>query len=179
MDETVFKKSPLQMAAATTIIFMFLNAFLPVNFSSVKAEAIEYPFKLIITLEKTAFKLEEPVNVTWILTNIDDENVTLYNSCDDPLDFLIRDENFNDVFRYRSYVSVIQVIYPFAPIAPGDNMTMTGIWKQIYDGSGTIHPVLWYKQVPPGSYYVFGAFRSSTYGLEFETSPLRITIIGR
>jgi hypothetical protein len=165
------------------MISMFLNALLPLSFP-VQAEATEYPFKLTIALEKTTFKVEEPVNITWVLTNIGQENVTLYNSRDFPLDFLVRDQGFTNVFRYRSYVGVLQVIYPFAPIMPSDNMTMADVWKQIYDDrflklpdpyNGVGH--FWSpKKVFPGTYYVSGIFHSATYGVNIETPVMRITI---
>ena len=65
---------------------MILNTFLPLPLS-LQAEATEYPFKLKIKLEKSTFELGEPVYITWILTNIGDENVTLYTSVDRVYDF--------------------------------------------------------------------------------------------
>ena len=169
---------------ATAIIFMFLNAFLPLNFSF-QAEATKYPFKLAISLEKTTFKLGEPVNITWTLTNVGEENVVLYNSRDDPPDFLIVDENFIHIFRYRSYVGVLQVIYPIARIAPGDEISIKGTWKQIYDNQFMTLPSPYYvsgyswspRKVPQGTYYVSGIFSSATYDVIIETPVIRITIL--
>jgi len=161
----------------TALIFVALNAFLSLNFS-LQAEATKYPFKLMITLEKTVFKLGEPVYVTCILTNISEENVTLYHSSDIPLDFSIRDENFNHVFRYRSYVGGIAAHYPFAPIEPNDNKTGMGIWRQIYDGTVIPNTELRFRQVLPDTYYVAGIFVSATYGTIFATPVIRITILG-
>jgi len=165
------------MVTSATIVFMCLNTFLPLNLAPVEAEATAYPFKLKITLEKTTYKLGEPVNVTWILTNISDENVTLYNSIDWVFDFIIRDKDFNHVFQWSCDYGVLLVVLPFPPIAPGDNMTFTGKWRQTYDGSN-IYPYygLGGKNVPSGIYYVFGVFASGTYGFEFETPAIRITI---
>jgi hypothetical protein len=117
--------------------------------------------------------------VTWTLTNIGRENVTLYHSADSTLDFIIRDNNFNHVFRYAVYYVTTADYYPLSTLVPGGSITTLRAWEQIYDGSGTINPMFWYKQVPPGSYYISGAFRSGTYGLELETPPLRITITGK
>jgi hypothetical protein len=164
-----------QTVIASTIIFMFFNALLPLNFS-VQAEATKHPFNLSITLEKTTYRPGEEVNVTWTLTNISDENLTLYHSADSTLDFIIRDNNFDYIFRYTGYHSTAAVYYPLSTMAPSDSKTTMGTWEQIYDGSGSVSPIFWYRQVPPGAYYVLGVFRSSTYGLEFETPPLRITI---
>jgi len=145
------------------MIFVALNAFLPLNFS-LQAEATKYPFKLVIALEKTVFKLGEPVYVTWILTNIGEENVTLYHSADSMFDFLIRDENFIHVYRYAFDYGWAAIYFPFPPIEPGGNWTETRIWDPTY--------------VPLGTYYVSGIFYSPTYGLTIETSAIRITILG-
>jgi len=147
----------------TALIFVALNAFLPLNFS-LQAEATKYPFKLVITLEKTVFKLGEPVYVTCILTNIGEENVTLYQTADRMFDFLIRDKNFIHVYRYAFDYGWIGLYFPFPPIEPGGNWTETRIWDQTY--------------VPLGTYYVSGIFYSPTYGLTIETSAIRITILG-
>lgn len=168
-------KSSSKTVIVSTIIFMSLNALLPLNFS-LQVEAAKYPFKLTITLEKTTYKLGEIVNVTWTLTNIGEENVTLYYSADFMPDFIIRNNNFKHVFRYAWHYAVAAIYYPLFTLAPGDSRTRMGDWEQIYDGSGNTDQILWYEQVPPGPYYISGAFRSGTYQLEFETTPLRITI---
>jgi len=174
MTKTFSAKSPLQMITAVTIIVMFLNTFLPLNFSPVKAEATEYPFKLKITLEKTTYKPRELVYVTWSLTNIGEENVTLYSS--DMFGFVIRDENFNHVYRKGSRVSM--VLYPFPPIAPGKNRTSTDVWRQVFDDQILKLQNTYYvlKKVLPGTYYVSGYSWISTYNVELETPPVRITV---
>lgn len=182
MDRTFSAKSPIQMVTAATITFMLLNALLPLNFSPVEAETTEYPFKLTIALEKTAYRLRETVNVTWILTNIGEENVTLYHSRDHICDFIVLDENFNQVYWRKLHFGQFPVISPYPPIAPGDNMTYTGFWSQIYDEievNFEVSPwVIKFDQVLPGTYYVSGIFESPTYDIKLETPPLRITIIG-
>lgn len=163
MSSVLFRRSS-QMVMATVIVFMFLNAFLPLDFM---LQSTEYPLKLKTTLEKTMFRLGEPVNVTSTLTNIGNENFTL-PFIDYPLDFLIRDINFNRVFRYHSNLLWPRIV-PAVPITIelGDSMTTTSIWEQVYDDS--------YTQVPSGTYYVAGIFR---YGVRIETPVIRITILG-
>ena len=171
------KKYSFQMIAAVTVTFMFLNALLPLNFLSVGAEATEYPFKLVMTLDRTTYKLGDLVNVTWILINVGEENVTLYYSVDHLLDFVVYDANFIRVYRYRSQWGGVLGILPLAPIPPGDRMTLTGSWEQTYDSSGKVRPELWHKKVPPGIYHIAGIFRSGTYNVTLTTSVIRIAII--
>ena len=116
-------KSPLQAVVATTIIFMFLNATFPLNFA-LQTEATEYPFKLTVALEKTAYRLGETVNITWSLTNIGEENVTLYCNRERLLDFIILDENFNHVFWYGLHMGRFLVVLPPLSLVPGDNITL-------------------------------------------------------
>jgi hypothetical protein len=166
---------------ASVAIFMFLSSFSPITFSA-QAETTRYPFKLTVAMEKTAFTVGEPINVSWTLTNIGDKNVTLYSSEDILLDFMVRDENLDPVFDYRSFFDYRSynlwafVIFPYPPIAPGNNVTITGTWRQIYDGSSLIRKQLWLTQVVPGTYYVSGIFSSYTYSMELETPAIRITI---
>ena len=178
MRTTFSAKSPFQIISAVTIALMFLNMFLPLNFTSVEAEATAYPFKLKMTLEKTAYKSRERVNVTCILLNIGEENITLYHSADFLFDFIVYDEDFLHVFRHRSVWGIPMVYYPFVPIPPSANRTITGFWDQTYDGSGNVIPELWHKEVPPGTYYVTGLFSSSTYRIKLQTPAIRITIGG-
>ncbi|MDH7476862.1 MAG: hypothetical protein QHH17_00570 [Candidatus Bathyarchaeota archaeon] len=183
MDKTFPVKSPFQMVTMVTMTFILLNAFLPLNFSPVEAEATESPFKLIITLEKTTYKLTELVNVTWTLINIGEENKTLYGAGTDFLgDFRVYDEDFNLVYQHSHYIGTITVYYPYPPIPPGGNVTCTETWEQIYDdlevNFETSPWIIRLKHVPPGTYYISGYFWSPTYNITMETTPLRITIIG-
>ncbi|NIO38526.1 hypothetical protein GTO27_12640 [Candidatus Bathyarchaeota archaeon] len=175
MSRTFSAKSPLQLVTAVTIVFMCLNTFLPLNFSPIEAEATEYPFKLKITLEKTTYKLGEPVNVTWTLTNIGEENVTLYSSRD-LSGFLVRDENFIHVYRQGNRVWL--VIHPSPPIATGENWTSTEVWRQVYDDQILKLQNAYYvlKKVPPGTYYVSGYSWIPTYNIELETPAVRVSV---
>lgn len=174
MKSFVSKNLSYQTIVISVIAFTLLNAFVPLNLPS-QAETTSYPFKLTITLEKTTYKSGENINVTWILTNIGNETLTLYSSRDDVPDFMVRDVNSNYVFRYKAYIGTYQIIYPIAQIEPGHNVTLVGLWKQIYDGSAIVRVP--FKQVPPGTYYASGLLISYTYNVELETPPVRITII--
>ena len=172
-------RSPYQtFVIASVVIFVFLNIFLPLNFSSLEAEKTQYPFRLTVELEKSTYNLEEQVNVTWILTNIGEENVTLYNSIDYPFDFVVYDENYNYVFRFRQYVAVPMMVYAIAHIAPNDSLTLTGVWKQIYDSIAGSQNRADFMNAMPGIYYFSGFFESRTYNLTLQTPPIRIVIVG-
>jgi hypothetical protein len=159
---------------ASVVVFMFLSAFSPITFSA-RAETTRYPFKLTLTLERTVFTLGEPINITWTLTNVGEKNVQLYLSVDDYPDFMIRDENLNCIFGFSRYTFLAAFWAPDKPIAPGDNITRVKAWGQINDGNG-LSRQMWFKQVPPGIYYVSGIFTSPTYAMTIETQAIRITI---
>jgi hypothetical protein len=175
MSSIVSKFFPTQAVIASTIAFMILNTFLPLPFS-LQAEATEYPFKLEIMLEKSTFKLGEFISIKWILTNIGDENITLYTSIDRLFDFRIRDKNFKHIYHYWSDHGSTLLVEPRHPMKPGTNRTITDGWKQIFDG--TYRPEeLRLEYVPLGIYYVEGIFHSPTYALTIETPMIQITIL--
>ena len=177
LRRTFWVRSPLQIVIAVTVISMFLNVSLPLNFLSVEAEATEYPFRLTMSLEKTAYKLGELVYVTSTLTNIGEENVTLQTGGLDRMDFFVYDENFIRVFQdSRRHFGTVLVLNRSFLFPPGDSITGKGFWDQTRDGSGEVIPELWREEALPGIYYIVGVFSSRTYNIEPKTPAIRITI---
>jgi hypothetical protein len=152
---------------ASVALLMFLNAFFPLA-SQLQTETTKYPFELAIGLEKTTFKVGEPIQLTWTVTNIGKENTTLYYSADDTFNYLIYNENLIPVNKY--VVGRFCVVYPLLTLSPGANLTTRGSWNQICSTSG--------QQALPGTYYVTGFFRGGTYNMTLETPLTKITILG-
>lgn len=176
MGRTFSVKSPFQMITAVTVIFMLLNAFLPLNFSPVKAEATQYPFKLITSLENTTYRLGEPINVTLCLENIGNESLTLEHPS--QFDFIICDENFNQVYKWGEHHGFVGLWLPPHKIEPGEIISTTSTWYQEV-GFKRVEPgVIHYYWAKPSTYYVTGVFTSATYNVTLNTPAIRITIIG-
>ena len=175
MVSSLLTKSPIQTAIiVSVIVFVFLNVLLPFNFA-LQTEMTQYPFRLGIALNKSTYKTGELINITWVLTNIGEENITLYNSRDILGDFKVQDGNFNYV---HSGVTVLAWVFPYPDIESGGNITRKTIWTQTYDYEfDSLDPVS-PKHALPGIYYISGLFFSLTYNITLETAPLRIEIVG-
>lgn len=140
-----------------------------------EVEVIQYPFKLVMGLNKTTYSLGETVNITISLANTSDENRTVsLMAGGDPksqFDFLIYDQSNDLIYRYsahRGYYSG----GPSVLLTPRQSITATHQWEQNDDDGGV---------VAPGKYYVV----SRTYQifhldqpLFLETPRLEITIKG-
>jgi hypothetical protein len=180
MVNSFLKKSLLQTTIiASVMVFILLNAFVPLDFSA-QAEAIEYPFKLTTTLEKTTYKLREPVNITLCLENIGNENITLQFAIDRE-DFIVYDENFIQVYRLDEDRGYVTVYLPPHIMKPGETSNFTLTWYQStgWETSGTIGTPdfeIIYHWAKPGTYYITGVFISGTNNVTLQTPPIRITI---
>lgn len=173
---SLLTKSPLQTAIiVSVIVFVLLNVLLPFNFA-LQTETTQYPFKLSIALNKSTYKTGELVNITWVLTNIGEENITLYHSRDSLGGFEVQDENFNYV--YSGGTTELAWVYPYPDMVPGGNITRKAGWTQIYQDEVENFDTLLPRHVLPGIYYIYGLLFSATYNITLETAPLRIEIVG-
>jgi len=170
------------LVSATVIFGLKVMTIAPTEKSdATEAEATRYPFKLVVTLDKTSYKQGEPVRVKWTLINVGDENVTLYHSAD-LFDFVVYNENFSHVFSYRNVSGLYPVYYLLPPIYPSENITKTGNWDQIYDNAKFVNPgvshEICYEKVSLGTYYITGVFVSFTWfnGGAIATPPIKIII---
>lgn len=175
MGTTFLVKSPLQMVITATTIFMFLNAFLPLNFSSFEAGATQYPFKLTISLEKTSYKLKEPINITLYMQNIGEESIFLRHP--KQFDFIVYDDVFNKVYKLGEHSGWVALWQPPIEVEPGEIVNTTRTWYQDI-GFERVEPgLIHYYWAKPGTYFVTGVFSSATYNVTLETPAIRITII--
>ena len=176
MSSIVSRVFPIQTIIVSAIVFVNLNTFLPLPLP-LQTEAIKHPFKLQIILEKSTFELGEPIDVTWILTNIGDEYITLYTSIDRVFDFRVRNKNFRRVYYYGSNIGTTMLVEPYRPIKPDANKTITRSWYQKYGWEYIWPEDFRIEFVPPGIYYIEGVFHSPTYKLTMKTPMIRITIL--
>lgn len=178
MNRTFLEEHRLQtIVIAITLVFMLLNVFLPLNFSF----AVGYPFMLTVTLEKTAYKLKEPVNITLTLINIGEENITFQSFYDFLVDFIVYDTNFVQVYQYWKEHGIVDTLHLIPPFQPGEKWTFPYIWYQenglVYQGLSQ-DPPAYYKKVPPGTYYIIGIFDSTSNKVRLETPAVKITVTG-
>lgn len=159
---------------ASVIAFMLLNAFVPLNFSA-QAETTKYPFKLTLALEKTTYKLREPINLTLHLQNIGEQSI-LTNLR--KFDSIIYDETLNEIYRWGKDHGWIPVVRPATEIEPWEILNITYMtWYQNI-GFIRVRPgEIQYHWAGPGTYYATGLFYSYYYNVTLETPAIRITII--
>ena len=177
-----YKKFSFQMIAAVTVTFMFLNALLPLNLSSVETEAIHYPFRLMTSLENATYNLREPINIPLYLENIGNENVTLEYPTAKHFDFVIYDKNFNQIYRLGENRGFVAIWLPPRNMEPGETINATLTWYQetgweVISRVGQPDFEIRYYWAEPSNYYVIGIFTSATYDINIQTPAMRITII--
>lgn len=116
-----------------------------------QVEAVNYPLKLTMTLNKTEFKLGEPVKITIQLVNIGEENATItFTTRPNPNKYWfwrVYDENHQVVF-YHEYVTRLPALEEIT-LDPGEYMQQISTWDQKATNSGQL--------VPPGTYYLEAA----------------------
>jgi hypothetical protein len=147
--------------------------------SLVSVETTDYPFRLMMALEKTVYNWGEPVNITISLTNISDEKVTISLLAGGlpchQFDFLVYDWFNNLIYRYSAYRGYYQGGYTLT-LAPNQSFTGTFIWKQIKNGENENDG----GAVAKGTYYIAGKtyqiFNHLHQSVNLETPRLKITI---
>jgi len=162
----------LSVAWAVAVASLWANNITPSSLNET-VEAIQYPFELVLTLDKTTYRLGEPVNITLSLTNISDENVKIGLAAGgDPksqFDFLIYDGSNDLIYRYSAHRGYYAG-GPLVSLAPSQSFTASHLWEQNDDDGGA---------VAEGKYFVVGRTYQIFYldqPLSLETPRLEITI---
>jgi len=128
-------------------------------------EASHSPLRLIMILNKTTFKVKEPLNIHLILENIGNETLTLCFS--DGIDFpvfVVYDEKGSKVFDLREDLFLIPSHQPFdLPPKQSNGVALT-----------------WYLELQPGTYQIVGIYNGGLgfmLGFTIKTEPITITIV--
>ena len=135
--------------------------------------------QLAITLQKTNYRLGEPVNITFILTNVSNQTVNLAQYAGDVFDFRVYNDTNNTVYQS----SLKFPVYPFNPGGPRvactsikANESLTGVlvWGQTCNNTAFSEGI----PVSSGMYYIVGetGYIFNTNGSTVETAPIQIVI---
>jgi hypothetical protein len=135
--------------------------------------------QLAITLQKTNYRLGEPVNITFTLTNISNQTVSLAQYVGDHFDFRVYNDTNNTVYQS----SLELPVYPFNPGGPcvaytslktEESLTGVLVWRQTCNNTTLSEGV----PVSSGTYYIVGetGYIFNTNGLTVETAPIQIVI---
>ncbi len=138
----------------------------------------ENGIKFAISLEKTEFSSGENIDVTVVVQNLREENVTLIFGSSLWVDLEVYNENLQllgTVFGGLGFA----IVTDFS-LEPGESLTNVLNWNQriyhvsentYYLSDNFSHEFAGYYQIVPGTYYIRGALIGY-----METPTLRITI---
>jgi len=170
----------LCVALAVSIGFNLYQAFNdsynPSNFtytsnSPLTVEATNYPLRLSMTINKTEFKLGEPINMKFTLKNIGNKTLVLYTDRD-MLSFIVYDKAGSEVYneyRHVAYTHSTYRIHPDEELSFGNVTT----WYQKVEPYQNFH----LGNAPPGTYHIIGEFISISLNLTIRTPPITIKIV--
>lgn len=130
--------------------------------------------QLTMTLEKTVYRLGEPIDIALTITNISNQTVTFGLGPDvNDFDFHVYNDTNSNIYWHSSIWigSAIPMYIILIALKAGDNWSENFVWQQNMISSGT---------VSPGTYYIVGRV-GPPYFLEenstLETTPIQITIL--
>jgi hypothetical protein len=142
--------------------------------------------ELTMAVEKTEYSLGEPINITFAVTNIGNQTITVlessqnfdfyifnnmnstfYNNMDNITYFTSIVFSNTTVYWYENAKKIIPLETP-APLSAGESLTETLVWGQTY--CTPLVPLNENVAVSPGTYYIVGL------GICGRTPPLQVII---
>jgi hypothetical protein len=162
---------------ATIIIVVAGSAFLLQSGihsmqSPVMAEAVRNGLMFTLQLEKTIYRLGEPVNVTATVTNISNQTIT-FEYGPSAFDYIVYNGTNNRIFE-RQWYEASPLWFTWIALAPGKNIVVMGdIWQQIFLYAPPNYTTV---SVSPGTYYIVGIWYGGDGSTSLRTPPIQITI---
>ena len=158
----------LQLRPSLLDITTFINQFE----TPVMAQGSANGLELSMTLEKTVYRLGEPISIPLTISNISNQTITFGMSYWNDYDFHVYNDT-NDIYWYsinEASGAIPNVIW-LVTLNPGDSTSWTLVWQQTDFSS---------QPVSPGTYYIVGVVGAPFFYGEtpsLETTPLQITIL--
>jgi len=122
--------------------------------------------KLAMTLQKAEYGLNEPINLTFAITNISNQTMN-YTYSNPNFEFWVYNDTNNEVYSWSR--SQIFPCYVFnMPLKPGESLTEVLTWPQTCNKTFLSEGI----PVSPGTYYIVG--KNPMYRL--QTTPIQVTI---
>ena len=123
--------------------------------------------ELTMTVDKTAYSLGEPVNLTLTITNISSQTINFTHTGLD-FDFQVYNDTNNVVYQWSNFQGIAQFI-TIEPLPAGDSISANFTWLQTCNFNAQVQG----DPVSPGTYNIIGQ-TGPTYGI--QTTPIQITI---
>ena len=141
----------------------------------VTVEASDYPLNLSMTINKTVFRLGEPVKIRLRIKNIGNKTLVLSFGDRDRPSFIVYNEEGSEVYRFLRHV-LYPTMYNPVKISPGDEFSFGNytVWYQKVEPYQNYH----LNDAPPGTYHIIGEFVSTSLDLTIQTPPITIKIVG-
>jgi len=127
-----------------------------------------------MTINKTVFRLGEPVNIKIRIKNIGNETLVLcFTDGRDHPGFIVYNFLNSEVYHFDFFYLEFQV---FSKISPGKEYSFGNytVWYQKVYPRQNYH----LSKAPPGIYYIVGEFVSVSLKLTIRTPPITIKIVG-
>ena len=158
----------LQYRPSLVDIATFINQFESPSMVQGNAGGLQ----LSMTLEKTVYKLGEPISIPLTISNVSNQTITFGMSYWNDYDFHVYNDT-NDIYWYSANEigGAIPNVIALITLNPGDSIAWTLVWQQTDFSS---------QPVSPGTYYIVGVVGAPFFYGEppsLETTPLQITIL--
>jgi hypothetical protein len=158
-----------------------ISTVTPAPPTTTQATATNGSLELTSTIPKTVYNLGEPVNATYILTNISNKTVNFYLLAQ-SFDLLVYNASNSLIYQYTNSGIAFPLVASYITLNPGestDNRTVT--WSQDIVMQ-ILTPWQHNVQVPSGTYYLVGASWITNYTanstISLQTNPIEIQIVG-
>jgi hypothetical protein len=123
--------------------------------------------RFTMALQNNTFKVGEPVNITFTVTNIGSQTITYWRS-EPEFDFKVYNLSNNNLYQWTLFKVFPMVIWSTS-LNPGDNVTGVLVWPQTCNQTEHNNEGV---PVSPGEYSIIGFFVK----FRLQTSPLQVNI---
>jgi len=144
------------------------------------AQSSSNGLQLTMTLEKTEYSLGEPISMTFTITNISNQTMSLLHygvGAFNMFEFRVYNDTDNSVW---SQIYPVFAVNPGGPIVastllnPEESLTGVLVWEQTCNNTAFSEGV----PVSSGTYYIVGQIGPIFMnGLTIETTPVQVTIV--
>jgi hypothetical protein len=124
--------------------------------------------QLTMSIDKTAYNVDEPVNIILTITNISNQTIDFTHTGLD-FDFKVTNDTNNIVYQWSNFKAIPQFI-TIESVGAGDSISSNFTWGQTCNFNAQVQG----EAASPGTYNIIGQ-TGPIYGI--QTIPIRITIL--
>ncbi len=161
------------IALSVLIIWQLKTVTYSKDSAPAQVETTYGPIRLTMRLEKTTYRLGEPVNITLTVTNVGNETVLLGFSVFCKTNFVVCNKSYQTIFDYFTSVGWLGIGGEVV-LDPRESLSQTLTWDQLEIDN---FPPFAFRHVQPGIYYIKGQIGPCLHyvGSPEEYDPLKCT----